>query len=57
MKTQSRSGALLCAFFFAQAMHGFAQGSLTPPAAPTPTMKSLDQIEARMPIVSILFSR
>ena len=27
-----------------------AQGSLTPPGAPAPTMKSLDQIEARTPI-------
>ena len=27
-----------------------AQGDLTPPGAPTPTMKSLDQIEARTPI-------
>jgi Right handed beta helix region len=28
----------------------FAQGSLTPPRAPAPTMKSLDQIEPRTPI-------
>jgi Right handed beta helix region len=28
----------------------YAQGSLTPPGAPTPTMKSLDQIEARTPV-------
>jgi len=28
----------------------FPQGSLTPPGAPAPTMKSLDQIEARTPI-------
>src|SRR6516225_8837704 len=27
-----------------------AQGALTPPGAPAPTMKSLDQIEARTPI-------
>ena len=30
-----------------------AQGPLTPPGAPTPTMKTLDQIEARTPIQSL----
>jgi hypothetical protein len=30
----------------------FAQGSLTPPGAPAPTMKSLDQIEARTAITN-----
>jgi hypothetical protein len=28
----------------------FGQGALTPPGAPAPTMKSLDQIEARTPV-------
>src|SRR5438045_619867 len=28
----------------------FPQGFLTPPAAPTPTMKTLDQVEARIPV-------
>lgn len=33
-----------------------AQGSLTPPGAPAPTQKTLDQIEARTPISSLPFS-
>jgi hypothetical protein len=33
-----------------------AQGSLAPPGAPAPTMKSLDQIEARTPISSAPFN-
>jgi hypothetical protein len=34
----------------------FAQGSLTPPGAPAPTMKTLAQIEARTPISSVPFT-
>jgi len=34
----------------------FAQGNLTPPGAPAPTMKSLDQIEPRTPISSVPFT-
>lgn len=34
----------------------FAQGNLTPPGAPEPTMKTLDQIEARTPISSAPFT-
>jgi parallel beta-helix repeat protein len=50
MKTYHSSGALLCAFFFAQSISLFAQGSLTPPGAPAPTMKTLDQVEPRIAI-------
>ena len=34
----------------------FAQGSLTPPGAPAPTMKTLEQIEPRIPISSLPYS-
>jgi hypothetical protein len=51
MKTQSYSGALLCAFFFAMKMSIFGQGSIFPTTAPTlPIMKTLDQVEARTPL-------
>src|SRR5438445_10077681 len=33
-----------------------AQGPLTPPGAPAPTMKTLDQIEPRTPISSVPFT-
>jgi hypothetical protein len=32
-----------------------AQGALTPPGAPAPTMKTLAQIEPRMPISSLTY--
>src|ERR1700733_12219713 len=34
----------------------FAQGSLTPPGAPAPTMRSLAQIEPRTPISSLPYT-
>jgi hypothetical protein len=43
-------------FYFLLSSSAFPQGSLTPPVgAPAPTMKSLDQIEARTPISSAPF--
>ena len=34
----------------------FAQGVLTPPGAPAPTMKTLDQIESRIPISALPYT-
>ncbi len=47
--------SIISVFFFHPSSL-YAQGSLTPPGAPTTTMKSLDQIEARTPISSALFA-
>lgn len=46
--------SILCvaAITLASAASASAQGSLTPPGAPAPVMKSLDQIEARTPIAA-----
>ncbi|MEY4916965.1 MAG: hypothetical protein RL616_878 [Verrucomicrobiota bacterium] len=49
---------LLTAFVSSFIIHtsAFGQGALTPPGAPAPTMKSLDQVEARTPISSAPFT-
>jgi hypothetical protein len=52
MKTTLILLALVSAFSLQPSALLHAQGSLTPPGAPAPTMKSLDQIEARTPISS-----
>ncbi len=39
-------------YFLPFVMGSFAQGLLTPPGAPAPTMKTLDQVEARIPLTT-----
>ena len=50
MKTSLHSSALMCTFLFGSTLSIFAQGSLTPPGAPGPTFKTLQQVEPRTPI-------
>src|SRR4051794_30032159 len=50
MHTRQTTRIWLAISVFSFPFSAFPQGSLTPPAAPTPTMKTLDQLEARMPV-------
>jgi parallel beta-helix repeat protein len=52
MKTLSFLAVFVSAFSFIETDRLFAQGSLTPPGPPAPTMKTLDQIEPRIEINS-----
>src|SRR5438874_1365585 len=54
MKTMLKALAFLSAFSFQLSV--FSQGPLTPPGAPSPSMKSLDQIEARTAISTAPFT-
>ena len=55
MKIRILIAAVLSPFILApSSLH--AQGALTPPGSPAPTMKSLDQIEPRMPISALPYT-
>jgi hypothetical protein len=55
MKTKTLIATIIVSSFCI--LHSaFAQGSLTPPGAPAPTMKTLSQIEARTPISTAPFT-
>ena len=55
MKKQIKILAIGC-LVSASVCSTFAQGNLTPPGAPAPTMKSLDQIETRTPISALPYT-
>jgi hypothetical protein len=55
MKIKLAHVALLLAAF-GLPLSAFSQGSLTPPGAPAPTMKTLDQIETRTPISALPYT-
>lgn len=58
MKTGSRIGIAIMVLATAAGgvSNTYAQGSLTPPGAPSPTMKTLTQVEPRTPITSLPFT-
>ncbi|HMP82508.1 MAG TPA: right-handed parallel beta-helix repeat-containing protein [Verrucomicrobiota bacterium] len=56
MRTFIALTLMLSIFLHPRLTAGFAQGSLTPPGAPAPTMKTLDQIEPRTPIKSLPYT-
>ncbi|HXF10126.1 MAG TPA: hypothetical protein VN625_05025, partial [Desulfuromonadaceae bacterium] len=49
-------GALLLSILNSPLSTVFAQGSLTPPGGPAPDMKTLDQVQPRVPISSVPYT-
>jgi hypothetical protein len=56
VKTQKLAPIVTIVLSFVIRQWLFGQGSLTPPGAPAPTMKTLDQIEARTPVSLLPFT-
>ena len=60
MKTKLLSAAVFAFLIFNFAFSTFGQGALTPPGAPAPTMRTLDQLDAKLekrtPITSAPFT-
>ena len=56
MKTNLLLPAVFTFLIFNCSFAAFGQGALTPPGAPAPTMRTLNQIEARTPISSVPFT-
>ena len=55
-KTYALAALALLSTFNPQLSTVFAQGSLTPPGAPAPTMKTLTQVEPRTPISALPYT-
>lgn len=55
MRAKTTSTTCIALLLFAPVL-GFAQGPLTPPGAPAPTMKTLDQVEPRTAITNAPFT-
>ena len=55
-RTTAARMALGCAAWAATVSSAWAQGSLTPPGAPAPTMRTLEQVQPRTPITNVPYT-